>query len=195
MGFFLAKNSNILTMKNHTMKNLTLTLIALFIITFVLTSCKKSGSTINPVTSTTSMNFTYNGTAQSFNNCLAVSASAGVEQTLITGENLSLGQVSANSFEVDILADISTIKAGQTFPAISTPNQVGGSVLFYFPNSTDMFVTQPVNAQGTVTVTAITASTISGTFSGKLFAQSDYNANNVIYTITDGTFTALISNK
>ena len=177
------------------MKKIAQILITFFLTIFVLSSCKKSGNNPILVTSTTAMNFNYNGTAQSFNNCLAVSATAGVAQTVITGENVTLGQISANSFEVDILADITTLKAGQTFPAITTPNQAGGSVLFYFPNSTDVFVTQPVNAQGTVTVTAVTASTISGTFSGKLFAESDYNANNLIYTITGGTFTALISNK
>jgi hypothetical protein len=68
--------------------------------------------------------------------------------------------------------------------------QPEGAGITYYPNNTDTFTTQIGNPQGTVTITEVTATTISGTFSAKLFAWNDTSGNTVIYTITNGSFTA-----
>jgi len=46
--------------------------------------------------------------------------------------------------------------------------------------------------QATVTLTSLTSTTVKGTFSGKLFDES--TGSNSTHTITEGEFTATISN-
>jgi hypothetical protein len=148
-----------------------------------------------PDSDVTFMKFSANSTDVSFNTCLALTASVNsVNQTLITGTNLTNGKPGSSDFEVEILHDVSTLKAGQTYPLATVGGQADASALFYFTNETDSFNTLPLNPSGTVTITDVTSTTVKGTFSGKLYAFGDEQATNVIYTITNGSFTAKISN-
>jgi hypothetical protein len=162
----------------------------------VLDDDTKPGSSGSPTPTSVggSMKFTSSGTAITYNNCLATDASAnGVNQTLIMGLNLTNNVAGADNFEVDIIQSLSALKAGQVYPASTSFTQPNSMALFYYPNATDEYVTQPANAQGSVTITGVTSTTISGTFSGTLFASDDLNGTTVKATITEGTFTAKIN--
>jgi len=154
----------------------------------IFNSCKKSSDT-SPAG--VGMKFTSNGTAVSFNSCVEASATVGDQsQILITGIDISNGKAGTSSFEVQLIHDEATLKSGQVYPAATTFGQANSSALLYFKNNTDFFATQPGNPQGTVTLTEVTSTTIKGTFSGKLFTEDDFTGEHVLYTITDGSFTA-----
>ena len=134
---------------------------------------------------------TMNGTALSYNTCTASDATVGSDkQTIITGLNLSNNVPGNDNVELDIMHDIATIKVGEVFPASTAFDQSDSMALFYFPNATDSFVTQPQNPLGSITITDVTSTTISGNFSAKLFAGDDLTGTTIKYTITSGTFTA-----
>ncbi|MEO6978874.1 MAG: hypothetical protein ABI113_10870 [Mucilaginibacter sp.] len=172
------------------MKKLSKLFIVVLFTAIALTSCKKNSD--NSPAGTT-MTFTANGTATTYNTCVAVSASVNdVNQTLITGTNLTNGKPSAASMEVDITHDLATMKAGQTYSVTTAPKD--GLILFYFKNDNDVFTTQPANPVGKVTITEVTSSTIKGTFSGKLFSEDDFTGEHVLYSIAGGSFTAKRSN-
>ena len=174
------------------MKTLSRLCIALAAIALTFSSCKKSSNNPKPNnTVTSSMKFTANGTVVSFNNCGETSLSVnGVTQTLFLGVNITNGTPGNASFELNIQHDPTTFKAGQTYQVGSLPDQADDLIFFYSTNGSDNFTTQPANPQGTVTITEVTSTTISGTFSGKLFAYDDYAGATVVYTITNGSFTA-----
>jgi hypothetical protein len=160
--------------------------IAVLFTAVALASCKKNSG--NSPTGTT-MSFTANGTAVTYNTCVAVSASVNdVNQTLITGTNLINGKPGAASMEVNITHDLATLKAGQTYLVSSAPKDA--LVLFYFTTDTDVSTTQLANPIGTITITDVTSSTIKGTFSGKLFSEDDFTGDHILYTIAGGSFTA-----
>ncbi|MDB5090417.1 MAG: hypothetical protein JWR09_4411 [Mucilaginibacter sp.] len=170
------------------MKKLPKLFVAILFIAVIFNSCKKSDS--NSPTGT-SMKFTSNGTAISFNSCVAVSATVGnTSEVLITGINITNAKPGVSSFEVELTHDVNTLKAGQTYPAASSFSQLDAATLFYFTTESDVFTTQPGNAQGTVSITEVTSANIKGTFSGKLFAEDDFTGTTVLYTITNGSFTA-----
>ena len=170
------------------MKKIPKLLVAILFIAVILNSCKKSDS--NSPTGT-SMKFTSNGAAVSFNSCVAVSATVGTtSEVLLTGINITNAKPGVSSFEVELTHDVNTLKAGQTYPAAGSFSQLDASTLFYFTTESDVFTTQPGNAQGTVSITEVTSSSIKGTFSGKLFAEDDFTGTTVLYTITNGSFTA-----
>ncbi len=172
------------------MKKIFILPVAIFSIAILFNSCKKSSDN-KPVTTASSMKLTLNGTALSYNTCLASDATVGSsKQTLVTGLNLTNNTPGNDSFELDIMHDIATLKAGEVFPASTSFGQSDSMALIYFPNSTDTFETQPANAQGTVTITSVDSGVISGTFSGKLFADNDLSGTTLKYTVTSGTFTA-----
>ena len=174
------------------MKTLSLLCIALAAIALTFSSCKKSSNNPTPdKTASSSMKFTVNGTAISFNNCGETSLSVNdVTQTLFLGVNVTNGTPSGASLELNIQHDPATFKAGQTYQVASSPGQADGATFYYSTNSTDEFTSQPANPQGSITITEVTSTTISGTFSGKLFAYNDYAGATVVYTITNGSFTA-----
>lgn len=156
----------------------------------MMSGCKKDSKTPS-TTATGSMKLTLNGTALSYNNCTASDATVGSDkQTIITGLNITNNTPGNDNIELDIMHDITTLKAGEVFPASTSFDQSDSMALFYFPNATDSFVTQPANPQGSVTITSVSSGIISGTFSAKLFAGDDASGTTVKYTVTDGTFTA-----
>jgi hypothetical protein len=160
---------------------------ALLFIAVVLNSCSKSHDSIS---TSSSMKFTANGTAISFPTCLEVTATLnGNEHLLITGENTT----ATSSFEVEIIHALATLQAGQTYQVSSTVNASNSINLYYFTTTGDSFQTQAGNPQGTVTITGVTSNAISGTFSGKLFAASDFSGTTVLYTVTNGSFNASIT--
>jgi hypothetical protein len=155
---------------------------------FAVSACKKSSTPAPDTTVKTTMTLTANTTNISFDDCEQVSASVNnVIHTLIAGNSTTNKNI---SFTVDIVHDPSTIKAGQAYPIASSFGQPDAATLFYSANTTDSFSTQPANAQGSVTISGVTATTITGTFSGKLFASDDFDGTTVVYTITNGAFTA-----
>ena len=172
------------------MKKISVFCIVALLMAAMFSGCKKDSK--NPATSTTeSMKLTLNANAVSYNSCLGSDATIGsTKETIITGLNLTNNTPGADSFEIEIVHDISTLKAGEVFQAANSFGQADGMALYYFPNDNDTFVTQPANPQGTVTITAVTSTTISGTFSGKLFASADLSGTTVKYTVISGTFTA-----
>jgi hypothetical protein len=173
------------------MKNLSHLFIAVLATALAFSSCKKSTTPAPAGTTSSSMKLTSNGTAISFNECEQGTVTAnGVVQTVIIADNITNGKLGDASFEVDIEHDPATLKAGQTYQVASSFGQADGATLFYYPNTTDNFATQPANPQGSVTITGVTSTTITGTFSGKLFASDDLTGTTVIYTITNGSFTA-----
>ncbi|WP_426669880.1 hypothetical protein ACPPVU_01300 [Mucilaginibacter sp. McL0603] len=178
------------------MKTLSYFLMVATFASVTFSSCKKDSTpapTPTPAEVATSMKLTSNGTALSFNQCQQFTVSAnGLVQTEFIAKNFTNGKLSDDEFEVDIIHDPATLKAGQTYPAASSYAQKETADITYYPNDTDIFTTQIGNPQATVTITEVTATTISGTFSGKLFAWDDTAGNTVVYTITNGSFTAKI---
>ena len=173
------------------MKTLSYTCIALAAIALTFSSCKKSSNPTPNNTVSSSMKFTSNGSVVSFNNCGEVSASVnGITQTLFTGINVTNGTPGDVNFEINIQHDPATFQAGQTYQVTSLPGHADAATFYYSTNSTDEFTSQPTNTQGSVSITGVTSTTISGTFSGKLFAYDDYAGATVVYTITNGSFTA-----
>jgi len=177
------------------MKTLSPVCIALAAIALTFSSCSKKSSD-NPKpngTVTSSMKLTANGTDLSFNDCEEMLIEVNdVKQTTITGYMVTNGKPSDVTFQVDLIHDPATLKAGQTYQVIPGFAQPDAAIFYYFPNSTDIFSSQPGNPQGSVTITDVTSTTISGTFSVKLFASNDLSGTSVIYTITNGSFTARI---
>jgi len=161
-------------------------------------ACKKS-SNPKPVVNTpvtTSLSFSTNGTAVSYNECSA--GGEGVSPTFLTTiEALqtinSFGAIADGGFVIEIMQDINTIKPGQTFPVETTAGQSGSAIIDFSPDGASNYITQPANAQGSVTITDISATEMKGTFSAKLFAPADVSGTNVLSTITNGTFTASVS--
>jgi hypothetical protein len=177
------------------MKTLSYVLMMATAVSIAFSSCKKSATPAPaPADVATSMKLTSNGTPLSFNECEQYTAvTNGVTQALFIANNVTNGKVSDEQFEVDIMDDPSTFKVGQTYPMATSFMQQGGAALFYNTNATDSFNTQPAAPTGSVTITETTATTISGTFSGTLYAGNDFSAIQPLYTITNGSFTAKIN--
>jgi len=156
------------------------------------TACNKTTvTTSTSITGPSSMKLAYNNTNLAFNTCIALQSNVnGSEQLIISGYNVTKSQVSDNSFEIDLYADIDSIKVGQVFPASTIFEQPHSMSLFFFPDTTNAFVTQVAQPIGSVAITAVTSSEIRGTFSGGLFNSDDFEAGTLIYTITNGSFTA-----
>jgi hypothetical protein len=156
------------------------------------TACNKTTvTTSTSITGPSSMKLAYNNTNLAFNTCIALQSNVnGSEQLIISGYNVTKSQVSDNSFEIDLYADIDSIKVGQVFPASTIFEQPHSMSLFFFPDTTNAFVTQVAQPIGSVAITAVTSSEIRGTFSGGLFNSDDFEASTLIYTITNGSFTA-----
>jgi len=178
------------------MKITTKLLIFCFSTITILSACKKDKVTTNTTHPTNgngaySMAFAENNTRVSFNTCFVTQSYVNNgAQLLISGYNVTNNKISDNSFEVDLIANIDSIKVGQVFLAASTflqPNSMG---LFFSPDTVNNYSTQPSKPVGSVTITEITATEVKGTFTGDLFSELDFNGDNLLYTISEGTFTA-----
>ena len=175
------------------MKTLSYACIALAAITLTFSSCKKNAD--NPTLNNTvasSMKLTVNGSDLNFNDCeeTEFDTNNGFKNTVITGYMVTNGKPGDVKFVVYIVHDPATLKAGQTY-AIAPSNVVTDNVLFfYWINSTDQFSSQSAHPQGSVAITEVTSTTISGTFSGKLF---DLGGISTLYTITNGSFKAKVN--
>jgi hypothetical protein len=173
------------------MKTLSYVLMAATAVSITFSSCKKSSTPAPaPADVATSMKLTSNGTALNYNQCQQFIVSAGITQSDFIAKNFINGKLSDDEFEVDIIHDPATLKAGQTYPVISSYAQPDGAVITYYLNDTDTFTTQPGSSQGSVTITSVTSTSISGTFSGTLYTSNDLSGLHQLYTITNGSFTA-----
>jgi len=179
-----------LLLKSYYMiKNFTKTAILCLVIGTSFTACKKDSNTKPPASNDTySMKFTSNGTAVSYNTCAVADVEVNSNKyTEFIGLN---GKNTDNSFQVEVVADYTKLKAGQTYKVTADYLAQGTAILFYSPNGTNYFNSQPEAPEGTVTITEATSTTVKGTFSGKLYSADDYSGTTLKYTITNGTFVA-----
>ena len=176
------------------MKTLSRLCIALAAIALTFSSCKKSNNPTPNGSVTSSMKLTANGTDISFNDCEELEVDVnGQAQTTFTGYQVVNGKHSDVSFGLNVVHDPTTLKAGQTFQASSAFDPTNNATLVFWPNSTDVYNLDATAPQGTITITEVTATTISGTFSGKLYVFNNPAAAIQAYTITNGSFTAKIN--
>src|SRR6185437_2688949 len=167
-------------------------LVAVLCIALAFSACKKNKGN-SPTGGATSMKFTVNGTAVSYNTCLELTATINdIDHLVITGDNINGAKHSDDNFELEIIHDLATLKAGQTFQVSADFSSANSVNIWYSPNATDSFVSQAGNPNGSVTITAVTSTTITGTFQGKLYGESDYSGTDLKYTVTNGAFTARI---
>ncbi len=177
------------------MKTLSHSCIALAAIALIFSSCKKSSNnpTPNP-TVVSSMKLTANGTDINFNDCEEIEVDVnGQAQTAFTGYQVANGKHSDVSFGLNVVHAPATLKAGQIYPMSSSIGQTNVASMFYSANSTDNYLTDLSDPQGNVTITAVTPTTISGTFSGKVYVFNNPTATTLAYTVTNGTFIAKIN--
>jgi hypothetical protein len=158
----------------------------------VFNACNKTTvTTSSSAISSSSMKLAYNNTNLAFNTCIAAQSDVnGSEQLIISGYDVTKSQISDNSFEIDLYADIDSIKVGQVFPASTIFEQPHSMTLFFLPDSTNAYVTQVAQPIGSVIITAVTSNEIKGIFSGGLFNSDDLSASALIYTVTNGSFAA-----
>ena len=129
-------------------RNFTKLIILCLIAGFSFSACKKSDNKPPVSNDTYSMKFTSNGTAISYNTCAVGDVEVnGDKYTEFIGLN---GKNSANSLQVEIIADYTKLKAGQTYKVTSDYLAQGTAILFYSPDGTNYFTTQ-TTAESTMT--------------------------------------------
>jgi hypothetical protein len=116
------------------MKTLSYFLMVATVSSVTFSSCKKDSTPApapKPTEIASSTKLTSNGKALSFNVCEEYTASTNaVTQTLFIANNVTNGKVSDEQFEVDVMDDPSTFKAGQTHPMATSFVQKGGGYSF-----------------------------------------------------------------
>jgi hypothetical protein len=144
---------------------------------------------------------TINGVSTTFNDAAAT-------KTTVTSNNLSLttiavaGKSSSGSL-LSLGFGSPTITAGTTYTYDQATADTQAAIILYLPvssNSNDIYANylgQSTNTVTSVTVTAISATTIQGTFKGTL---SHFNGDGVkiddkTITVTDGKFNAQLTTK
>lgn len=166
-------------------KNFTKLVILCLIAGTSFSACKKSSNN-NPSGDTYSMKLTLNGKAVTYTTCAAADISVNsLVQFNIIGTNKS-----NESLAIDVLADLTKVKAGQTFNAATAYAQPNSMSLFYTDAANNDYGSQIADPTGSITITSVTSTTIKGTFTGKLYNFDDTGASNLKYTITGGTFVA-----
>ncbi len=139
------------------------------------------------------MKVTLNGNATSYNNCIAVVGPlTTTAETLITGNNLTGATASTDNFEIAILHDIHTLKAGAVFQASATQYAPESTSFLYWADALNYYGTTTGNPQATVTITSVSSTYISGTFSGAMSVRTDPNFV-ADFAVTGGSFTAKIA--
>jgi hypothetical protein len=158
--------------------------ILMFIISTLLFSCKKSSTTPGLVTF---MKLDANGKTISFNSCsTAEIIFFGQHQTTI------VSQGGTGTFTIILTQAPQNLKAGQVYQAQTIKNVETDSYaqFNYVPdNSSDNkygYSSSMYNPVGSVTLTEVTSTSIKGTFTAAVFA--DTYGSNLAYTITNGTF-------
>jgi hypothetical protein len=166
-------------------KNLIKLSILFLVATFSITACKKS--TTSPSGGSYFMKFNLNTTAVSYNTCNLVDITAnGIKQLNVLGSNTG----GKDSFSIDIVADYTTLKVGQTFTGQSDYFTPKGVLIAYFaPNGSD-YGTQIADSSAVVKITAVNSTAIAGTFSARLYDDADLNADTLKYTVSAGSFNA-----
>jgi hypothetical protein len=174
------------------MRNLIPVFIACVLIMLLLDACNKDTVTKISSNNVYSMKLAYNDTTANFNSCVVSTVVQGntPTQILISGFNSTNNKISGQSFELDITADIDSLKAGQAFPAATVTQEDHTVTMYFFPDSTRTYTTQIANPIGSVTITSVNSSEIKGTFNGGLYGWNDAYAVELDYTIAGGTFTA-----
>jgi len=175
------------------MRNLIPVFIACVLGMLLLNACNKDVVTkIASGSDASFMKLAYNDTTLNFNTCSVSTVIQGNTQTqvLISGYTLTKSIFGSQSFELDIMADIDSLKAGQVFPAATSIDQSHSMTLYFFPDSVRTYTTQIANPIGSVTITSVTTTEVKGTFNGGLYGWNDAYAIELNYNITNGTFTA-----
>jgi hypothetical protein len=174
------------------MRNLIPVFITCVLMILLLDACNKDSVTTTSTGGAYSMKFSYNDTTANFNTCVVSTVTQGnvPSEILISGYTTTNNKFTGKSFELDIVADIDSLKAGQVFPAATTIQQLHTSTLYFFTDSTSTYTTQIANPIGSVTITSVSSTEIKGTFTGGLYGWNDSYAVLLDYTITGGTFIA-----
>ncbi|WP_461453281.1 hypothetical protein [Mucilaginibacter sp.] len=174
------------------MRNLVPVFIIGIVMLLLLNACNKESVTTTSTGGSYSMKFIYNDTTASFNTCTVSTVIEGnvPSEVLISGFTTTNNKITGKSFELDLVADIDSLKAGQVFPAATTINQLHSSTLYFFPDSLRTYTTQVAKPIGSVTITSVTSSEIKGTFNGGLYGWQDEYAEILDYNISGGTFVA-----
>jgi len=164
-------------------KNFTKLIVLCLIAGFSFSACKKSSDN-KPASDTYSMKLTLNGKAVTYTTCAAADITVNsLVQFNIIGTNKG-----NESLEIDVLADLKKVKAGQVFNAATAFVQPNSMALFYTDAANNDYGSQNADPTGSITITSVTSTTIKGTFSGNLY---DFpNATTLKYTVTGGTFVA-----
>jgi len=160
-------------------------LASLVCISFFFLSCKKSASSVS---SNGSLSATINGVNQSFNNILLAknTAMSGQYSLYFSGTNGTSATADELSITVDAYQAITPgtytlggSSLGTTLPDIGYDQAYaqGGVANLYTSDITGTYTT-------TVTITAISSTSVQGTFSGTVVSSS----GNTTKTITNGKF-------
>ncbi len=171
-------------------RNFTKLIVLCLIAGFSFSACKKDSNNKNTdnSNSTYSMNFTLNGTAVSYSTCAVGDIQVNSDHyTEFVGVNTKSPN---NSLQIEVVANIADLKAGQTFQVTSDYLAANTAIFFYSPNATDSFGTQTAAPSGSVTITSVSSTTVKGTFSAKLYSSDDFDATTLKYTVASGTFVA-----
>lgn len=165
-------------------KNITKLVILCLVAGFSFSACKKSSDN-KPVYS---MKLTINGNTMTYTTCTASKLNVdGIIQFNIIGTNKG-----NESLAMVVFADLGTVKSGQTFNAMFSEEQ-NNLTMIYNDGTNNQYITQFINPKASLTITSITSTTLTGKFSGNLYYSDDFNATNLVYTISNGTFVAQVS--
>ncbi len=156
---------------------------------FLSVSCKKSSST--PATTPDGISATIDGASVTFNTSVtaSVSEAGGIHNLTVVGFHAAEGNSDLLSVEIDgdkavgIGTYVWPLTATSTQMPVLTYNQFVGSNVYV----NDASGAQPV----TVTITSLSATSVSGTFSGTILLNSG-SSTTTKKQITDGKFTATI---
>ncbi|HVU55611.1 MAG TPA: hypothetical protein VHD83_11175 [Puia sp.] len=164
----------------------------------LLAACKKSGGS-GSTGGDYYMKFKLNGTQKSYSTVSAVTSETGGYHTLALSGAAATSAQSGEAMVI-LLNSTTAFTAGQTFsatmlrgiPAIQAllsyaeSSQSGKGYTSSYPNITP-------GATATVTITAIDAAHVKGTFSCQLVDESDYTT--VKYTVTEGEFNSRLTGQ
>jgi len=157
----------------------------IFLISYLLFSCKKSSVTTPELV--TFMKLDTNGKTINYNSCVTVEINlVGQPQTDITTQG------GTGHFKITLNNAPNNLKTGQVYQAQSilsrsTDNYVRFTYVPYSSaNGGYGYTSSENNPVGSVTLTEVTSTSIKGTFSAGIF--QDDSGSNLRYTVTNGTF-------
>lgn len=165
---------------------------------FVLSACKKSGGS-GSAGGDYYMKFKLNSTQKSYSTVSGVTTAANGYHTLVLSGAAATSSQGGEAMVI-LLNSSADFTAGQTFSATMLQGSPAiQALLSYAENSqsgkgyTSSYPNLTPGATAMVTLSAIDAAHVKGTFSCQLVDESDYST--VKYTVTDGEFNVRLTNQ